>query len=114
MCIRDRLIEDDASVGYRNRYYICRDHRIKQKASGGAVNTEICYFQIPVGSADMNLKDQYIYDGMEEKVYTHIDSSGNSMEITEEEYLFYDSDEDVDFDSEWELLFEGQTIHYVE
>ena len=62
----------------------------------------------------MNLKDQYIYDGMEEKVYTHIDSSGNSMEITEEEYLFYDSDEDVDFDSEWELLFEGQTIHYVE
>lgn len=108
------VIESHESVGYRSMYYITTDNRIKNVGSGGAMNTQISYCRLPANSAVLELEDQYVYDGWDGDQYTHMDSGGASESISEDEYIYFSSGEDVDFESEWTLLYEGHFIHYVE
>lgn len=108
------VIESHESVGYRSRYYITTDNRIKNVGSGGALNTVIIYYRLQAGSVISEMEDQYIYDGWDGDQYTHIDSGGVSESISEDEYMYFSSGEDVDFENEWTLLYEGDFIHYAE
>ena len=108
------IIESNETVGYRSRYYITVDNRIKNVASGGALNTQISYYRLPAGGVFPELEDQYIYDGWDGDQFTHIKSNNASENITKDEYMYFSSGEDVDFESEWELLYEGNSIHYIE
>lgn len=99
------VLESDASVGYRSRYFITTSNKIKNESSSGALNTQISYYSLPKNSVFMELEEQYIYDGWDGDQYTYIDSDNNSNTISKEEWMYYYSGEDVDFESGWELLF---------
>lgn len=109
-----RITDNDSSVGYRSQYYICVDNRIKCVRTGGALDSQIDYYSLSANSVFLNLEEQYIYNGWDGELYTHVDSNNVSSEISKEEYLYCSSGKDVDFESEWELLYEGDFIHYVE
>lgn len=109
-----RLIEDKNSIGYRSRYYICKDNRIKNVGSGGALDTAICYYRLNGKKHMLELEEEYVYNGWNHATYTHTDENGFTTEISEEKYNYYYSGEDVDFSSEWELLYEGDSVNYVE
>ncbi|MDC7289645.1 hypothetical protein NXH76_17730 [Blautia schinkii] len=109
-----RIIESDTSVGYRSRYFISTDNRIKTEGSGGALDSVISYYRLLQNSIHLQLEDQYIYNGWDGDTYMHIDSEENSVNISRDEYMYHSSGEDVDFESTWELLHEGHFIHYVE
>lgn len=103
------LIESNEAVGYRSRYYITTDNRVKNISSGGALNTAVSYYRLASNSTFMELEDQYIYDGWDGDQVTHTDSSGSSTGISFQEYKELSSDKDVDFGGEWILLYDGQT-----
>lgn len=108
------VIESNGAVGYRSRYYITTDNRIKNVGSGGALNTQISYYRLPAFEAFLELEEQYIYDGWDGDQYTYVDRAGITESISEEKYKYISSEEDVDFESDWELLHEGHFVHYVE
>lgn len=109
-----RLIENSSSVGYRSRYDICKDNRIKNTGSGGALDTVICYYKLKPDSHLLELEEQYVYNGWDCATYTYVDKNNISTEISQEEYDYHYSGQDVDFTSEWKLLYEGHFIHYTE
>lgn len=108
------VIESHESVGYRSRYYITTDNRIKNVSSGGALNTQVSYYRLPANSVFVEIEDQYVYDGWDGDRCTHTDSTGDTENISKSVYDYISSDGDVDFESEWTLLYEGHFIHYVE
>lgn len=109
-----RVINSSGSVGYRELYSICRDNRIKQFSYGGVNHEEITYYRLEKDSASLVTDEQFIYDTGSDVLYTYIDSNGNSSSISEEDYMARSMGDDEDFESEWELLYEGNFIHYIE
>lgn len=109
-----RIIESNTSVGYRSIYNITIDNRIKNEGSGGALFSQINYYRIPADSVSLELDEQYTYNGEQGDVYTHISSDNVSTSITEQDYMQVVFGEDVDYESEWELLYEGNSVHYIE
>lgn len=108
------VIESNGSVGYRSRYYITIDGRIKNVGSGGALNTRVSYYRLTAGSVVPELEDQYIYDGWDGDKYTHIDSLGSSESLSKDEYGYMSSNQDVDFTSEWILLYDRSSAQQTE
>lgn len=107
------LIESNGSVGYRSRFYVCVDNRIKNVGSSGALNTEIIYYKLPANSAYLELDEQYIYDGWDGDRYTYTDNNGNSVSISGEEYEYKYSKADIEEENDW-ILLSGQSIDNVE
>lgn len=100
------VIESNASVGYRSRYYITTDNRIKNVGSGGALNSGVNYYTLPMDSVFPNLTEQYVYDGWDGDKYTYINEEGVYENISPEQYETVSSEADVDIASEWTLLYE--------
>ncbi len=100
------VIESNASVGYRSQYYITTDNRIKNVGSGGAVNSSVNYYTLPMDSVFPKLTEQYVYDGWDGDKYTYINEEGVSENISLEQYETVLSEADVDIVSEWTLLYE--------
>ncbi len=101
-----RIINNDASVGYRSQYYITSDNRIKCKGSGGALNSVIEYYCLAQNEKKLELVEQYTYDGWNGDTYTHVDKEGNVTDISSEEFDYHGNENDVDHESAWELLYE--------
>lgn len=102
------LIESDTSVGYRSKYYITTDNRIKNVGDGGALNSAVNYYTLSADSAFPNLTEQYVYDGWNGDQYTYINENGASENISLEQYQAVISEADVDTVSEWTLLYETE------
>ncbi len=101
-----RLTESNNSVGYRTLYYICNDGGIKEKSSGGALNSMVNYYKIPAYSTEMEKNGSYTYDGWSEvPSYTYTDAVGTISDIPESEYLEKTSKSDVNSGIEWEMLY---------
>ncbi len=109
-----RITENNTSVGYRSRYYICIDKRIKNTGSGGGLDTQVCYYRLLEDEMSLELDEQYAYNGWNGDEYTLIDGNGNVSSVSRENYESVLSDADVDFESEWKILYEGNSIHYIE
>lgn len=99
-----RIIENNASVGYRSRYYITTDNRIKNCGSGGALNTEIRYYKLPKNSVSLKNDGRYIYDGWNGDRYTYINSRNVSTSISKSVYDYHSSTQNVNTQNEWNLL----------
>lgn len=98
------LIESNESVGYRSRYYVCADNRVKNVGSDGALDLEISYYRLAADSAVLELEEQYIYDGWNGDQYTRINNNGDAVSISKAEYELVSSERDVRTDSDWKLL----------
>lgn len=109
-----RIIEDDQSVGYRCRYYICRDNRIKNENSGGALNSTINYYLLEADNSQIVLSESYVYDGENGDSVIHTDSNGTTSNVSIEIYNDILEGQDVDFEGQWENLYEGKSVHYIE
>lgn len=101
-----RVIDNDSSIGYRNRYYITADNRIKNTASGGALNSAVTYYHLLLNEKTLDIEELYTYDGWNGDVYTYTDKAGNIIDITSEEYDLCRKGNDVDHESIWECLSE--------
>ena len=101
-----RLTENNNSIGYRTLYYICNDGRIKEKGSGGALNSMVNYYKVPAYGTALEKSDSYTYDGWSEvPSYTYADAAGTISDIPESEYLEKTSESDVKTDIDWEVLY---------
>lgn len=101
-----RLTENNNSIGYRTLYYICNDGRIKEKGSGGALNSMVNYYKVPAYDTALEKSDSYTYDGWSEvPSYTYADAAGIISAIPESEYLEKTSESDVKTDIDWEVLY---------
>lgn len=99
-----RISEDDTSIGYRGRYYLCIDNRIKSIASGGALNSQIDYYRLPQNSIVLEREEQYIYDGWNGDHYTYQNSNDEVSDISREQYEQARSTEEIASDSGWVTL----------
>lgn len=109
-----RVINSSGAVGYREQYWICTDHRIKQGSFGGANHEEVTYYRVEENNSSLVQDEQFIYDSGSNLMYTHIDRNGNVNAISETEYMEVFEESDVDYEAEWDLLYEGNSIHYIE
>ncbi len=99
-----RIIENNASVGYRSRYYITTDNRIKNYGSGGALNTEVRYYKLSKNSVALENDGRYIYDGWNGDRYTYINSKNVSTSISKSVFDYHCSTQNVNMQSKWNLL----------
>ena len=103
-----RLIGSDASTGYRSRYYVTMENRIKNVGSGGALNSFVTYYSFLSSENGLITEEQYTYDGWNGDVYTCINPSGNSSSISAEEFRSYYQDEDVNYEIGWQVLYDSR------
>lgn len=97
-----RLIENNSSVGYRTRYYICNDNRIKEKGSGGALNSEIIYYSAMENCDVLAIEERYIYDGQNGyNTYSYIRWDGTVTDISKDEYDWFYSEQDESNAGDW-------------
>lgn len=100
-----RVIENDESVGYRNRYYICSNKMIKNIGSGGALNSQAEYFELLPNSSKLNPVDLYIHNGWDGDYYSHTEYTGREAEISWEHMDNIMDNSDGDFAGKWMLLY---------
>lgn len=101
-----RVIDNDFSVGYRNRYYITENNFIKNISSGGALDSFVTYYRLIPGEKMLEPEEQYVYNGWDGDVYTYINENGEKMNISAEDFGYYSDNYDVDYETPWKLLSE--------
>lgn len=101
-----RVIDNDFSVGYRNRYYITENNFIKNISSGGALNSFVAYYRLISSEKMLELEEQYVYDGWDGDVYTYVNKNGEKRNISAEDFGYYSDNYDVDYENPWKLLSE--------
>lgn len=101
-----RIIDNDGSVSYRNRYYICKDKTIKNIESGGVLNSQIEFFKLLADSSELIPVDSYVYNGWDGEYYSHINSMGEETTISLENMDEVNNIDDEDHTGEWTLLYE--------
>lgn len=101
-----RVIGNDGSVAYRNRYSISKDKTIKNTKSGGALNSEIEYLKLMPNSSELIPVDTYVYDGWEGEYYSHTNSMGRESVLPLENMEEQNGKKDVVCEGKWVLLYE--------
>ncbi|WP_373219428.1 metallophosphoesterase [Ruminococcus sp. 5_1_39BFAA] len=105
-----RVIDNATSVAYRNRYYICKDKRIKNIGSGGAYNSQIEYYELLPNSSQMVISDSYTYNGWDGEYYSHTDGAGKVSTISPEKMDEQGTSEDDEYQGEWILLYKRNEV----
>lgn len=101
-----RVIGNDGSVAYRNRYSISKDKTIKNTKSGGASNSEIEYLKLMPNSSELIPVDTYVYDGWDGEYYSHTNSMGRESVLPLENMEEQNGKKDVVCEGKWVLLYE--------
>lgn len=101
-----RIIDNDGSVAYRNRYYICKNKTIKNIGSGGAINSQTEYFKLLPNSSELVLVDSYVYNGWNGEWYSHTNRMGEENTLSFENMDEVNGIDDMDYQGEWNLLYQ--------
>lgn len=101
-----RIIDNNMSVAYRNRYYICKDKRIKNTGSGGAYNSQTEYFKLLPNSSQLESVEFYVYNGWDGDYYSYTNRMGEEVTVPAESMAEVRRKEDINYEGEWTLLYE--------